>query len=97
VFSHLGIEWVSAELENALKLVSVGLPHCQGVLATLEDLNLVQSVQVASGEAALPRYCDTGAPLPTFSQPGCLLLVRVPVDHQGKPDSFDIYLSQGVQ
>ena len=45
MFSHLGIEWVSAELENALKLVSVGLPHCQGVLATLEDLNLVQSVQ----------------------------------------------------
>ena len=69
MFSHLCIKWVSAELEHALELVGVSLPHCQGVLAALEDLNLVQSVQVASGESALSCYCHTCAPLPTLSQP----------------------------
>ena len=41
VSSHLCVERVSAELEDALELVSVGLPHSQRVLAPLEDLDLM--------------------------------------------------------
>ena len=41
VSSYLCVERVSAELEDALELVSVGLPHRQCVLAPLEDLDLM--------------------------------------------------------
>ena len=66
--------------------MSVALGHDQTVLLSLEEVSLIQHLVIAFGKVPLPLYVDISAPFPDAPRSGCLVLVGVERDNQGKPE-----------
>ena len=76
--------------------MSVALCHYQAVFISLENVSIVQLLVSTAGEVALHFHIDISAPLIHPIKSGCFLLVSVEMDGQGKPESPDLILREGI-
>ena len=95
--SYLSVKGVLFQLVDALELMSIALHHVKRVLISFEDFRLIELLISTSFELPLSLDQHISRPFPLHSQPGCLLLIRVGVHHQRKPQSVDVLLSEGIQ